>query len=201
MRMLTLYVTRHGETEWNIEKRLQGWKNSNLTEKGRRNAIQLANRLQNTKFDAIYSSPSKRAIQTAKIIKQQRSICLFKDDNIREIHLGEWEGQTQEQLEQQFPHEYFAFWNTPHLYTTETGETFFDIEKRVDTFLQSVAKHHKTCTVTADSDYGITASVAVAIAKQLLTKKESGVLFPYELVTLDDLLLHMKHREIKVEVK
>ncbi|UOE94860.1 hypothetical protein [Alkalihalobacillus sp. LMS39] len=61
--------------------------------------------------------------------------------------------------------------------------------------------HTKTCTVTADSDYGITASVAVAIAKQLLTKKESGVLFPYELVTLDDLLLHMKHREIKVEVK
>lgn len=170
MRMLTLYVTRHGETEWNIEKRLQGWKNSNLTEKGRRNAILLANRLQNTKFDAIYSSPSERAFQTAEIIKQQRSICIFKDDNLREIHLGEWEGQTLEQLEQQFPHEYFAFWNTPHLYTTETGETFFDIEKRVDAFLRSVVKNHKTGTVLVVS-HSVWIKVLLAKCKNLPLKQ------------------------------
>jgi broad specificity phosphatase PhoE len=53
--MLHIYITRHGETEWNTEGRLQGWSDSPLTEKGRRDAILLGNRLQDISFSAIYT--------------------------------------------------------------------------------------------------------------------------------------------------
>ena len=45
MSMVTLYITRHGETKWNSEKRMQGWMDSNLTENGEKNAVSLGKRL------------------------------------------------------------------------------------------------------------------------------------------------------------
>lgn len=55
----TVYVTRHGETEWNVEKRMQGRKNSALTENGMLQAKQLGDRMKDLSIDAIYSSPVK----------------------------------------------------------------------------------------------------------------------------------------------
>lgn len=72
--MLNIYLVRHGETEWNIEKRLQGWQDSNLTEKGIEDANALHDHLIDIKFDAIYSSSSKRAFKTAEIIAGNRKL-------------------------------------------------------------------------------------------------------------------------------
>lgn len=72
--MITLYITRHGETEWNTEKRMQGWSDSNLTVKGGEHAALLGNRLKEVSFDAIYSSPSKRTELTAGLIKGDKDI-------------------------------------------------------------------------------------------------------------------------------
>lgn len=74
---MKIYLTRHGETQWNIEKRLQGWKDSELTEKGVNNALKLGDRLFNTEFNAIYTSPSQRAYQTANYVSLDRKIRLI----------------------------------------------------------------------------------------------------------------------------
>jgi len=66
--MLTLYITRHGETVWNTQKRMQGWKDSPLTETGRQNAFSLGERLAHIPFRAVYSSPSGRTKETASLI-------------------------------------------------------------------------------------------------------------------------------------
>ncbi len=89
--MLTLYITRHGETKWNTEKRMQGWSDSSLTENGVKNAILLGNRLKDIEFDAIHTSPSQRTIITANLIKGDRKIPLIPDDQLKEINMGIWE--------------------------------------------------------------------------------------------------------------
>ena len=72
--MLTLYLTRHGETEWNVQKRMQGWQDSPLTEKGRRDAVLLGKRLESVEFAAIYTSTSGRTVETAELIRGERFI-------------------------------------------------------------------------------------------------------------------------------
>jgi len=67
---MKLYITRHGTTEWNLEKRLQGWADSPLTEDGRNRAIKLGNSLKDIDFDMIYTSPQERALNTAKLIRE-----------------------------------------------------------------------------------------------------------------------------------
>jgi probable phosphoglycerate mutase len=87
--MITLYITRHGETEWNKEKRMQGWLDSNLTESGIKNAVSLGERLKETEFTAIYSSPSGRTKATTSLIRGERDIPVIYDENLKEIKLGQ----------------------------------------------------------------------------------------------------------------
>ncbi|WP_253896081.1 histidine phosphatase family protein [Solibacillus sp. R5-41] len=69
-----LYLTRHGETVWNTKKLMQGWKDSPLTDNGIKQASQLSERLSNVTLSAIYSSTSKRAVQTAEIANAERNL-------------------------------------------------------------------------------------------------------------------------------
>ncbi|KYG91355.1 histidine phosphatase family protein [Metasolibacillus sp. FSL H7-0170] len=140
--MLKLYITRHGETVWNTEGRLQGWQDSDLMESGVNNALALGNRLKDVKFDAIYSSPSKRATKTATLIKGNRNQLIIEEPNLREIFLGDWEGQTHEDVERQQPEEYHAFWHAPHLYNPTSGESFEQLQARVTDFLNQLISQH-----------------------------------------------------------
>ncbi|WP_107838249.1 histidine phosphatase family protein [Metasolibacillus meyeri] len=140
--MLKLYITRHGETIWNTQGRLQGWQDSDLTENGIKNALALGKRLKDIEFNAIYTSPSNRALQTASLIKGNRKQIIIEESNLREIFLGEWEGQTHEEVEQQHPEEYHAFWHTPHLYAPVSGESFEQLQTRVTNFLNQLLLQH-----------------------------------------------------------
>ncbi|WP_141430636.1 histidine phosphatase family protein [Bacillus sp. 03113] len=140
--MLRLFITRHGETVWNTQKKLQGWKDSDLTEKGIKNALSLGNRLKDIEFQSIYSSPSKRTLMTAKLILGDRKQPILKDDNLREMNLGDWEGLTHDFLQKNDPEDYHAFWNTPHLYIPKSGEGFYQLLERVkDIFRRIVSEN------------------------------------------------------------
>ena len=82
---MKLYITRHGETEWNKISKMQGWQNSALTEKGIENAIKLSERLNDIDFAHIYSSPLGRALDTAKYIRGNRSIEIITCEELKEI--------------------------------------------------------------------------------------------------------------------
>ncbi len=128
--MLELYITRHGETEWNVQKRMQGWSDSELTENGRENARALGNRLVDINFSSIYSSPSKRTLDTAKIIRNNKNTPIILEDKLKEIHMGDWEGETHQTLSEKYPAAYTSFWETPHLYESKSGENFTDLFNR-----------------------------------------------------------------------
>lgn len=149
--MLRLYVTRHGETVWNTEKRMQGWNDSPLTKKGIDQAQQLRGFFHNNiELNGIYTSPSRRTIDTTAGIVGSSTIPIFKDNRLKEIHLGNWEGQRLDQIEQQDKEECHRFWNQPELYqATNGGETFPIVQERVQSFFTDFYNTHQSGTFLA----------------------------------------------------
>lgn len=134
----TIYITRHGQTEWNVEKRMQGWSDSPLTKLGIQQAKWLEERLKDTKLDVIYSSPIDRALSTANIVNSKRNIPLYTDLRLREINMGIWEGLTQDEIEELYSKELYNFWNTPKVYKPYNGETFHQVRQRTEEFIKEI---------------------------------------------------------------
>ncbi|WP_026688995.1 histidine phosphatase family protein [Alteribacter aurantiacus] len=141
--MLSLYFTRHGETVWNREGRLQGWQDSPLTKKGEQTASNLGHYFSNIRLDTIYSSPSGRTIRTAELINKGANTPIVLDSRLREIHLGEWEGMTKEGIAKKYSKERIeTFWSNPECYKPAGGETFCEVESRVNDFLTDLYQKH-----------------------------------------------------------
>jgi len=88
----SLYLVRHGETQWNVERRFQGQGDSPLTDKGIEQAKQAAEKLKHVKFAAVYSSDLLRAKRTAKIIALEKDLALQTSKALRERFFGKFEG-------------------------------------------------------------------------------------------------------------
>ena len=140
--MLYLYFVRHGETEWNREKRIQGRLDSNLTETGIRDAYLLSEKLKSVPFKEVISSPSKRTVHTASILKNHRSIPFRTDERLMEINLGPWQGKTIEEIEKEDPERYHCYRYQPSLYTCNKGENFHNVKERLLNFLEDIEKKH-----------------------------------------------------------
>lgn len=128
--MVELFIVRHGETEWNVQKRMQGRMDSPLTERGKENIYRLAKSLEPVTFDAVISSPSGRAHETACILMANRNIPIRTDERLMEINLGIWEGKTRDEMCMEHQTMYGHFRANPLEFKVEGGETFFDIRKR-----------------------------------------------------------------------
>jgi broad specificity phosphatase PhoE len=87
-----IYLARHGETEWNADKRIQGHTNSSLSDLGRRQAVALAERLRHCEISSIYSSDLTRAMDTAAPIAAILDLPVTPMESLRERGYGEWEG-------------------------------------------------------------------------------------------------------------
>jgi broad specificity phosphatase PhoE len=90
----TLFLVRHGETDWNADGRLQGQTDRPLSDFGRRQAKQLAEELADEGLEAIYSSDLARARETAEIAGERLGLPVVLDPDLREKDWGTWEGLT-----------------------------------------------------------------------------------------------------------
>ncbi|ACB84591.1 histidine phosphatase family protein [Natranaerobius thermophilus] len=140
--MTKLYLTRHGETEWNLQKKMQGWHNSPLTQLGEKQAKWLGDRLAEVELETIYTSTSGRTQRTAELIRGNRNIDLIPKDNLREINLGDWEGEFVENIKKQENEAFRKFWEEPHNYRKETGETFYQLKDRVVPLIKQIISDH-----------------------------------------------------------
>ena len=89
----TLYLVRHGETEWNVKHITQGQSESSLTELGIQQAKNVASEFKDIHFDAIFSSDLSRTQRTAEIIKLDRDIIIQTSELLRERNFGKFEGK------------------------------------------------------------------------------------------------------------
>lgn len=140
--MVILHFTRHGQTEWNVEKRMQGWLDSPLTEIGKESAKALSIRLANIPFKAIYTSPSGRTVETTHLICHDRNIPIFFQEQLREIHTGEWQGLTDDEIQRKFPIQYHMYYNDVTNYSSNYGETFQEVLTRSLLLISTIKKKY-----------------------------------------------------------
>lgn len=145
-----IYITRHGETEWNVAARLQGQCDSPLTPLGIRQATWLGERLKDISIDAIYTSPLGRAAHTAKIVAINSSLderIIKHIDELMEIYLGSWQGMHIDEVSEIYPEQIQHFWHKPERYQTIDGESFEVLMDRAYTKLMDLAKTHEHETI------------------------------------------------------
>ncbi len=136
--MTRVYITRHGETEWNKQRRFQGNKDSSLTEKGILAAELLSERIEEIDLDCIVSSPLKRAYRTAEIVKGNKAIDIETHDGFMEINLGDFEGMRWDEIEEIHGDVLSKIKNDPFKYGYPNGESLMEFYHRVEKALKEV---------------------------------------------------------------
>ena len=134
----TIYIVRHGQTEWNLLGKTQGHGNSDLTPKGIEQAELLADSMTKYPIDYIYSSDLGRAYQTAEIIGNKLNIEVEKTEALREMNFGTWEGRIIKDIIAEDPELYKMWRNEPHLAKIPQGETLSQIKERTDAFIKEI---------------------------------------------------------------
>jgi probable phosphoglycerate mutase len=140
---MELHLIRHGQTNWNHERRAQGQSDSILTELGISQAQDLGQRIISHEYDAIFCSSSLRTRQTAEHAFGNRPEVLANItylDSLREIFLGPWEGILYDEIEKSQPDCYRHFWHEPHLFAVAGAESFLDLQSRAITQIHEIAK-------------------------------------------------------------
>ncbi len=161
-----VYLTRHGQTEWNVVRKMQGYQDSVLTQLGVLQATWLRDTMHDIDLAAIYASTSLRAIKTAEIIRDRRPLEIITYDAFREIDMGDWEGKTIDEIQQTDAQGLDIFWHKPAEYVpTNHGESFYDIQSRVTPTLKEVVARHPDRTILIVS-HGITLKLMLAYFEQ-----------------------------------
>lgn len=151
-----LYFVRHGQTEWNRQRRLQGIMDSPLTREGLQQAGKVAGRLSGIHFDAIYSSDLGRAMETASIITSQlNSTPIVPDTRLRERNFGIFHGFNWEEIITRFPEEGRKEKEAQTDYVIPGGESRQQMLGRVVAFLDDISRLHPKGRVLAVSHGGV----------------------------------------------
>jgi len=137
--MKKLYIMRHGETEWNIQKRYQGQMDSGLTETGRiRTALQ-KEKIRDIKFSSVYCSPLGRTRSTLEILTPTADRVIF-DDRLKEICLGGLQGKTHDELTSHEAEQHHKLWHDPASFRMHGAETMTELETRIREFLKDLQR-------------------------------------------------------------
>jgi broad specificity phosphatase PhoE len=136
----TILLARHGESDWNRDERWQGHADRPLTELGRKQAQDLADRLANVELDAVYSSDLQRALETAEIVARPRGLDVKESPALREVDVGSWSGLTRAEAERRFP-EAFLRWLAGEE-GWDDGETYEQLGDRVLGAVRVIAAAH-----------------------------------------------------------
>jgi broad specificity phosphatase PhoE len=136
----TILLARHGETDWNRDGRFQGQADPPLNRTGRAQAVDLSVALMAEQLAAVYSSPLRRALETAEVLAASHGLEPVPVDDLREVDVGSWSGLTRAEVEERFPAQ-FARW-LDYGQGWEDGETYEEMGRRaVDALLQLAATH------------------------------------------------------------
>ena len=143
----TLIVVRHGETEWNREKRMQGTTDTQLSDVGQAQAQALGRRLADRGFGALYSSDLVRARDTARAIAAHTGRRVVEDPRLQERRFGIFEGLTNEEIKLRYPQEHARFTSRDPEYEVPGGESAREFTRRCIGCLSEIAGRHRDAEV------------------------------------------------------
>ena len=138
----TLIVIRHGETEWNRERRMQGTTDTRLSDLGRAQAQALGRRLESRGFTALYSSDLSRARDTALAIAERTGRSVLTDPRLQERRFGIFEGLLAAEIKARYPEEHARFASRDPDYEVPGGESASAFTARCLGCLSEIAGRH-----------------------------------------------------------
>jgi len=147
---MKLIFCRHGETDWNAEGRMQGHADIPLNQIGINQAYNLKERLKDIKIDFIFSSPLKRALETAEIINESLHIPLIIEPALIERDLGKYEGLTRSEIEKMGINIHLELDNK-----IPTVESALEIEERIYNLLDKLKREYEDKTILIVSHGGV----------------------------------------------
>ena len=171
--MTTILLARHGETDWNREGRFQGHADPPLNRTGRAQAVDLSVELMAEDLAAVYSSPLRRAFETAEVVAASHGLEAVAVEALREVDVGSWSGLTRAEIEERFP-EQFGRW-LDYGQGWEDGETYDEMGRRVVGALLEIAATHEGERVLAVTHGGpIRAALAFAAGTSHSEARRTG---------------------------
>jgi broad specificity phosphatase PhoE len=135
----TIVLVRHGETDWNRERRFQGHADMPLNDAGRRQARELAELLRAEGLSAVYTSPLGRARETAEIVGERLGLTPIELAALREIDVGDWQGLTVDEVRARYPEQASVAWRSGG----PNGETHEELSDRVVPALLDLARQRE----------------------------------------------------------
>ena len=155
-KLTTFYIVRHGQTDWNAQKIIQGQLDIPLNETGEKQAKEVAEKFKNIKFDLVFSSDLLRAKRTAEIITLEHKLAVETTNVLRERAFGEMEGKSSKvffayrDLLNALTHE-----ERQHKKPYENFESDHELTTRVITFLRETAITHQGKNILVATHGGI----------------------------------------------
>ncbi|NMA87109.1 MAG: histidine phosphatase family protein [Tissierellia bacterium] len=153
--MRKIYLIRHGESQWNVLRKIQGQKDIPLTDKGRKQAELAGEKLSEENIDIIYSSDLKRASETAEIIGQNIGIEPIYNMSLREINFGIWEGLSNDSMNSKYRDEVCLWRREPEKLNIQEAENLYDVQRRAMNFLNFILENEKDENILVVS-HGVT---------------------------------------------
>ncbi len=160
-----VYLVRHGETAWNLERRFQGHLDVPLSAVGLEQARAVASWLaeQGVGFAALYSSDLARAAQTARVIGERLRLTPVYSERLREVHGGEWQGLLVEEVEARYPGQMAEWHRKIDSFIVPGGESIPSVQERIFAFYEAIVDKHKGEAVVLVSHGAALAALIAAI--------------------------------------
>jgi len=149
---MKLIITRHAQTSWNKENptRLQGIKDTVLSKEGKEQAKKLALRLKDHNIELVFTSPSKRTLETAKEIKKFHPKAeIIIDNDLKELDFGILEGLTDQEIQEKYKEIWGAREKDKFNYKIPGGESYAETEARALRVLNKIMKTKKDAVIVA----------------------------------------------------
>jgi len=140
---MEIILVRHGETEWNSGEVFRGRADIDLNENGRKQAALLGEYLKDTGIKAVYSSPLKRALDTARAIADNHSLKVQVSDGLNDLDFGEWEGLAVPLVRDRYGALFTEWSEHPEKVRLPGGETLDDICRRSMLVVEKIIREQK----------------------------------------------------------
>lgn len=149
--MTRIYFVRHAEAQGNVKEFFQGRIDCDISEKGSVQLEYLAKRFETVDFDAIYSSPLKRAMATAKAVNSRLQLPIIEREDIIEINGGVWEGKLWTEIEKEYPAEHDLWKNDMEHFSVKDGEKMTEVYERMKKAVAEIVRENKGKTAVVVS--------------------------------------------------
>ena len=181
--MLRLILVRHGRTAWNVQGRVQG--GGGLDEVGKAQAAALAGRLAGEPLAAVYASPARRALQTAKPVADALGLPVRRRSALRDLDYGRFAGAFVADVEREDPGLLERWRNAPETVTFDGGENLAALRERMGRFIRQTARAHPDgAALAATHDSPVRMAVSIAQGLPDAAHREEYIKTPYASVTV-----------------